>query len=70
MRLFMQYTKALRWFKTIVSHKVYRKPFIFYIIEEHENILYNKNKSLLIKKKENFYSFAMENRAFTHYRWY
>jgi ribosomal protein S7 len=65
-----QYIKSLRLFKSSFALNKYSKNFLWYLTEEHNNILRFKSKSILLKKKEQLHALALENRMFTHYRWY
>lgn len=69
-RLHRQYLRCIRWIKHLTTKKKLSNSFSKLLFNEHNFIINDKNKSLLLKKKQLVYLTAVENRMFTHFRWY
>jgi len=65
-----QYFKALRNHKIIFDKKLKSKKFVLNLLQEHMNLLSNKNKSFLLNNKNYYINLVFENRGFSHFRWY
>lgn len=67
-RLHRQYTKSVRLFCVSLKSVKQRVNFVLKFYEEHNSILFEKHRSIALKKKYYVNEQAVANRMFTHYR--
>lgn len=65
-----QYLKCLRMIKKYINTPRCKQNVVNSLLAEHLNVISDKNNSILLKKKQILFQTAIENRMFTHYRWY
>jgi ribosomal protein S7 len=63
-----QYLKGIRSIKKYLISSRHKQNFVNILSAEHLNVITDKSNSLLLKKKQNLFQIAIENRMFTHYR--